>query len=57
MINDSQFRCTICGTVGTVGRCCGRDTRVPLNEAAYAEIIAEEQCKANAEKEGDHGNV
>lgn len=24
---DSQFRCTKCGRIGTVGRCCGRDTR------------------------------
>ena len=25
--DDSQFRCTECGRIGTVGRCCGRDTQ------------------------------
>jgi hypothetical protein len=32
-----QFKCTICGQVGTVGRCCGKETREPLNEAAKLE--------------------
>ena len=36
--NDSQFRCTVCGQIGTVGRCCGLDTREPLNDLARAEV-------------------
>ncbi len=32
------FRCTVCGQVGTVGRCCGLGTREPLNDAARAEM-------------------
>ena len=34
----SQFRCTVCGQIGTVGRCCGLDTREPLNNLARADI-------------------
>ena len=26
------WRCTVCGRVGTVGRCCGEETREPVNE-------------------------
>ena len=29
-----QWQCTVGGRVGEVGRCCGRDTRRPLNDAA-----------------------
>lgn len=48
LADDSQFRCTACGQVGTVGRCCGLDTREPLNDLARAELVAEEKRKANA---------
>lgn len=24
------WKCTVCGRVGTVGRCCGEDTREPV---------------------------
>lgn len=24
------WRCTVCGRIGTVGRCCGEDTREPV---------------------------
>ena len=24
---ERKFRCTICGRIGIVGRCCGRDTQ------------------------------
>ena len=34
---DTQWQCTICGRVGTVGRCCGNDTRKPLNYVAREE--------------------
>jgi hypothetical protein len=47
LADDSQFRCTVCGQIGTVGRCCGLDTREPLNDLARAELVAEENCKAN----------
>jgi len=29
-----QFQCTLCGQVGSVGMCCGTNTREPLNAAA-----------------------
>ena len=32
---DSQFRCTKCGRIGNVGRCCGRDTREELIPSHY----------------------
>ena len=44
LANDSQFRCTVCGQVGTVGRCCGLDTREPLNDLARAELERERQA-------------
>ena len=31
------WRCTVCGRIGTVGRCCGEDTRNPVR-APNAEI-------------------
>lgn len=34
---ESKWKCTKCGRVGTVGRCCGLETRIPINEAALAE--------------------
>ena len=46
---DAQFLCTVCGQIGVVGRCCGLDTREPLNDRARNEILAEEQRKANSE--------
>lgn len=29
-----SWRCTTCGRVGTVGRCCGEDTREPVSSNA-----------------------
>lgn len=40
--DDTMFRCTVCGKIGTVGRCCGMDTREPLNYLALLEIEEEE---------------
>ena len=34
---DTQWQCTVCGRIGTVGRCCGFDTRIPLNDLARQE--------------------
>jgi CRISPR/Cas system-associated protein Cas10 (large subunit of type III CRISPR-Cas system) len=31
---DSWYKCTICGREGHVGRCCGDETRIPLNKLA-----------------------
>lgn len=36
--SESLFECTFCGRIGSVGRCCGRDTRRPLNDAALEEV-------------------
>ena len=38
-MNDTWYKCTICGNEGTVGRCCGKETRVPPNAAATYEIV------------------
>jgi hypothetical protein len=38
MDNEPMYRCTICGREGSVGRCCGDDTRIPLNDAAEKEM-------------------
>ncbi len=32
--NDTWYRCTVCGREGRVGRCCGDETREPLNDLA-----------------------
>ena len=45
--DDAMFRCTVCGQIGTVGRCCGLDTREPLNELARARVVSDR--KANDE--------
>jgi len=46
ILADSQFRCTVCGRIGSVGRCCGLDTREPLNDLAKAELAADEKRMA-----------
>jgi len=40
-----SWRCTVCGRVGTVGRCCGVDTREPLNISAKTEAHRERFAK------------
>ena len=35
--DDTQWQCTVCGRIGRVGRCCGHETRKPINEAASEE--------------------
>ena len=42
--NDTWYKCSICGRNGTVARCCGKETRIPLNEKARIE-----QSKINTE--------
>jgi hypothetical protein len=49
--DDSQFRCTVCGRIGTVGRCCGLETREPLNELARLELERESRRIANAPRQ------
>lgn len=36
-MSDTLYKCTVCGRVGTVGRCCGDETREPLNDLARDE--------------------
>lgn len=43
--NDTWYKCTVCGAEGRVGRCCGLETRIPLNKLAKIE-----QGKINAGK-------
>ena len=45
MTENTLYECTVCGRIGSVGRCCGDETRRPLNNAARAEI---ETCHAEA---------
>lgn len=50
-MDDTLYRCTVCGRVGTVGRCCGEETREPLNDLARQEqekIKSQNLPKANA---------
>lgn len=35
--NDTQYLCTVCGRIGSVGRCCGLETRIQVNDAAIEE--------------------
>jgi len=35
--SDTWYKCTICGREGRVGRCCGDETRKPLNALARNE--------------------
>ena len=35
--NDTWYKCTVCGREGRVGRCCGAETRIPLNKLAKEE--------------------
>ena len=44
-IDDTWYRCTVCGREGRVGRCCGNETRLPLNDMAIAENIRAEASK------------
>lgn len=44
-MEDTKFQCTKCGQIGSVGRCCGLDTRTPLNDAARAESERMRVCK------------
>lgn len=37
LMKGTLYKCTACGRVGTVGRCCGLETRTPLNEMAKEE--------------------
>lgn len=43
---EPKFRCTVCGRTGTVGRCCGKETREPLNDVARQETT-ERTCPQN----------
>jgi hypothetical protein len=36
-MSDTLYKCTICGRIGSVGRCCGAETRIPLNDLAKKE--------------------
>jgi hypothetical protein len=42
---DTAFQCTVCCRIGSVGRCCGEDTRTPLNESAKVELAREQKKK------------
>lgn len=37
---DTLYKCTVCGRIGNVGRCCGDETHIPLNEKAKEEFNA-----------------
>ena len=46
---DTWYRCTICGRKGTVGRCCGDETREPLNELATKEQVKIKESQKTAQ--------
>lgn len=45
--NDTWYKCTVCGREGTVGRCCGDDTRIPLNDKAKKRSTKIKENKIN----------
>lgn len=42
------WRCTVCGRVGTVGRCCGEETREPLGLADMTFSVEDDTLAALA---------
>jgi hypothetical protein len=54
---DTQWQCTVCGRIGSVGRCCGDEARKPLNEAARkeAERIKAANAKLSHAAESERG--
>ena len=36
---DTWYKCTVCGQEGFVGKCCGEETRIPLNKLAKDETM------------------
>ena len=46
---DTWYRCTICGREGAVGRCCGDETREPLNELATKEQVKIKESQKTAQ--------
>ena len=58
LADDTQWRCTACGRIGTVGRCCGLDTRIPLNELARQEEQRIKSANADlSDRAGDGGRA
>lgn len=53
IIEDTEWRCTICGRIGSVGRCCGLETREPLNDLAREEA-ARIKLKNEKREDEDH---
>ena len=49
--NDTWFKCTVCGCESPVGRCCGEETRLPLNKKAKEVIAKIKTDKINKIKE------
>lgn len=44
--HEPTYRCTVCGRIGSVGRCCGDDTRIPVKldlEPTGAELVGDLQ--------------
>lgn len=47
MTTEPLFECLTCDQIGSVGRCCGLETRKPLNQAAVDELqamVSETDC-------------
>ena len=57
MENDTWYRCTVCGREGRVGRCCGDETREPLNDLAREEQkeLAEKSPSVDPALQGEGG--
>jgi len=34
-----KYRCEVCGNIGRVGRCCGKESQIPVNMQAAIEVI------------------
>lgn len=50
---SGMWKCTICGRIGSVGRCCGDETREPIDAAPPREC----KCDLRAKLVGDGCDV
>ena len=42
---EPWYKCTLCGQEGFVGKCCGEETRIPLNKLAKDEMMLNKLAK------------
>ena len=48
---DTLYKCNVCESIGTVGRCCSDEDRTPLNNKAKLEQMLIKEYKIKQAKE------